>query len=69
MTPEEARHRHFQLTGIRLIAVATVIAGIVIVSGRLIDQAWIGYGLFVLGAIEFFALPWFLSRQWKDGDE
>ncbi|WBY17552.1 hypothetical protein PF049_05240 [Erythrobacteraceae bacterium WH01K] len=68
MTEDEARRRHFQLTGIRVIAVVMVLLGVTIVSGRLIDEPLIGYALVVLGAAEFFALPWFLTRQWKKLD-
>ncbi len=69
MTEEEARHRHMQLNGIRLVAIITVAFGIAIISGKLIDEPAFGYFLFVLGAVEFFAMPWWLAKQWKKTDE
>ena len=69
MTDEEARHRHRQLTGVRLTGAATVLLGAAVLSGRWVDWPMVGYGLILLGAVEFFALPQWLLRQWKAGEE
>ena len=68
MTEDEARRRHHQLSGVRLIACLTVAFGIAIVAGRLFNEPMIGYALVVLGAAEFFGLPWWLTKQWKKMD-
>ena len=69
MSEHEARRRHLQLTGVRLTGLATVLAGIAVLSGRWVDWTYVGYALVVLGAVEFFVLPRFLVTQWKAGDE
>ncbi len=69
MTDAEARRRHVQLLGIRILAIGTAIVGVVIISGRLIAEPAIGYALFVIGAAEFFALPYWLAKQWKKQDQ
>ena len=68
VTDSEARRRHWHLQGIRLTAIMTTLFGALIVSNWLPVPEWIGYALFVLGAVEFFALPWIVTKAWKRDD-
>ena len=67
--PEErlAKRRWSILQLVRILAALTVMLGLVVVSGRLIDVPAIGYTLLVLGAFAFFALPVMLAKRWKSG--
>ncbi|WP_379547894.1 hypothetical protein ACFCW2_02300 [Qipengyuania sp. DSG2-2] len=69
MNDQEARHRHLQLFGIRILAILTAGVGVVIISGRWISEPMIGYALFLIGVVEFFVLPQWLVKQWKNQDK
>jgi len=60
--------RFWMLQLMRLGGILLVFGGIVIISGRIAGPPMLGYGLFVLGAFEFFFLPRHLARRWKSPD-
>lgn len=63
-----ARKRFFILQLIRLSGAAMALFGAIIISGRVIDFPELGYLLLVLGALEFFLLPNFISKSWRNDD-
>ena len=65
---ELAKKRWSILQLLRFGGALTVLLGIVVISGRLIDLPALGYVLLVAGAIGFFALPVTLAKRWKSPD-
>lgn len=65
---ELAKKRWSILQLLRFGGAITVLLGIVIISGRLIDVPEIGYALLIAGAVEFFALPVILAKRWKSAN-
>ncbi len=67
--PDPAMARYWMLQLMRLGGLMMVLLGAVIIAGRLPAPAVLGYGLFVLGAFEFFFLPRMLAKRWKSPEE
>ena len=65
---DPAAGRYWMLQLMRLGGILLVVGGILILSGRVPGPEVLGYGLVVLGAFEFFALPIVLARRWKSPD-
>ena len=65
---DPAAGRFWMLQLMRLGGILLVAGGIAILSGRVAGPEILGYGLVVLGAFEFFALPVLLARRWKSPD-
>lgn len=66
MTDEsDARTRFFILSAIRLLSVALILAGLLIVAGKLPIPRPAGYGFMLFGLLELLLLPPFLARKWK----
>lgn len=62
-----AARRYWALQLIRLSGAALVLVGASILAGNIDAPQIAGAGLLVLGAVDFFAMPWFLARKWKRG--
>ncbi|QZD86473.1 hypothetical protein [Qipengyuania psychrotolerans] len=60
-----AAKRFWTLQAVRACALAVCFAGILILADLVALPAFVGGILLVLGALEFFFLPWFLVKQWK----
>ena len=60
--------RYWMLQLMRVGGLLLVIGGVLILSGRVPGPEVLGYGLLVLGAVEFFFLPAMLARRWKSPD-
>lgn len=61
--------RFWMLQLMRLGGLLLVIAGIIIIAGKLPAPRGLGYGLFLLGAFEFFYLPRMLAKRWKSPEQ
>ena len=67
---EEARaaRRFWALQLIRVIGLALVLFGVVLLSGDASGETYEGPVLMALGAFVFFIGPRFLARRWKSPD-
>lgn len=66
--PDPAIGRFWMLQLMRLGGLLLVIAGVMMIAGRLPAPPVLGYGLLLLGAFEFFFLPRMLAKRWKSPD-
>ena len=62
---DQARNRYMIIQLARIVGVALVIVGILVVRGRIAVDPAIGYVLVVAGLIDTFAAPLFLARKWR----
>lgn len=67
MTEDQAKQRFVALTLLRLFGLGLVIAAAANIAG-----AWmpamaptLGYGLLVIGALDFFLIPALLKKAWR----
>jgi len=67
--PDAAAARFWMLQLMRLGGLMMVMLGVVMIAGRLPAPPVLGYGLFLLGAVEFFFLPRLLAKRWKTPGE
>lgn len=65
---QQARQRFMLLSMMRFFAVAQVLIGVIILSGRFELPEFIGYIFVVMGAGEFFLVPLALRKSWKQQD-
>lgn len=67
---EQARTRFMILNLVRLSSVAMVFAGIANIAGKLLPDLspFLGYVLFIAGALDFFLAPVLLKRGWRTPD-
>ncbi|MBB5684366.1 hypothetical protein [Sphingobium boeckii] len=70
MTPDQkdaqARNRYFAITFTRLLGVAFVVFGIMVVYGRFESiPKIVGYVLVVNGLIDIVILPRVMARRWR----
>ncbi len=65
MTEDQAKGRFFLLSLMRLIAIATVMFGVAIITGNTRANPNAGYVIFVIGAINFFLIPMWLKKVWQ----
>ena len=65
MTEDQAKRRFLLLSLMRLVAVATVVFGVAIIAGKTRADTGVGYAIFVIGAINFFVIPWWLKKVWQ----
>lgn len=65
-----AKQRFFLLSAMRFTSVILVMAGIANISGRLFPDAtpYLGYGLLLIGVVEFFLVPVVLKKAWAKQD-
>ena len=67
--PDPAAARYWMLQLMRLGGVLLVIAGAMMIGGRLPAPPVLGYGLLLAGMFEFFFLPRMLAKRWKSPPE
>jgi hypothetical protein len=65
MTEEQAKRRFFLLSLMRAIALGILLFGVVVIAGKTRADETTGYGLLVIGAINFFIIPWWLKKVWQ----
>ena len=65
---DPAARQFWTLQLARFSAVVLVFLGAAIIGGAIPLPEAAGYALLVIGAAEFFVLPYVLSRRWKDAD-
>lgn len=65
--PAAARYAVIQLA--RLSGMAIVVIGAAMLGGAIPGPRALAVGLFVGGAVEFFAVPLLLARRWRSPDE
>lgn len=65
-----AKKRFMLLSAMRFASVIFVMLGIANVGGRLLPDAapWLGYGLLLVGALDFFLIPVLLKKTWAKQD-
>lgn len=63
--PDPAAARFWTLHLLRLSGAAMCFIGALVLVGRIDWPQPLGIALFVLGAVEFFAVPHYLSKRWK----
>lgn len=70
MSEEQAKQRFMILNLVRFSALAFIFAGAANVSGKLLPDLApvLGYGLLIIGAIDFFLAPVMLKRLWRSPD-
>lgn len=68
-TPDPAAARFWMLQLMRLGGLLMVLAGVLMIAGRLPAPPVLGYGLLLFGAFEFFFLPRMLAKRWKSSDQ
>ena len=70
MTDEaDAKTRFFILSAIRLLSMALILVGLLIVAGKLGIPKPAGYFFTAFGLLELLLLPPFLARKWKSPGE
>jgi hypothetical protein len=71
MTEEQAKKRFFLLNFVRLIGLAMVLFGVANIAGKILPELspLLGQGLLVMGAIEFFVVPVFIKKMWRNDAE
>lgn len=60
-----ARNRWLVINLLRLVGVAMVILGILIVRGRIGQPDAVGFVLLALGLADIFFVPTLLARKWR----
>ena len=66
MTDEaDAKTRFFILSAIRLLSMALILVGLLIVAGKIPIPRPAGYVFTGFGLLELLLLPPFLARKWK----
>lgn len=71
-TPQDddpAKGRFMFMQMMRLGGLLLVFGGILIISGTVTGPPALGYGLLVLGVVEFFIMPIMLAKRWKTPEE
>ncbi|MFA6219293.1 MAG: hypothetical protein WC692_05900 [Erythrobacter sp.] len=63
-----AARRFWILQFMRLTGLALVLAGAMILAGRIEQSQAVGAALLVIGALDFFAMPVLLARRWKSDE-
>ncbi len=65
MTELQAKRRFLLLSLIRAVAIATVMFGVAIIAGKTGAAEPVGAGFLIIGAINFFVIPWWLKKVWQ----
>lgn len=66
---DDAKTRFFVLSAVRLASVALIVAGMLIVSGKLAVPRPAGFAFLIFGLLELLLLPPFLARKWRTPGE
>jgi hypothetical protein len=72
MTEQQAKQRFLILNLVRLSNLGGVIMGVLLISGKIVDDAMIknaGYIFVVVGAAGFFGIPVLLKSIWQKQDK
>jgi hypothetical protein len=71
MNEDRAKQRFLVMQLTRLAGLATVMLGIANVGGKLLPglSPYLGYGLLIIGAVDFFLVPIMLKRAWQKQDQ
>lgn len=71
MNEDLAKQRFMIINLVRFSAVALIFAGAANVAGKLLPELApiLGYGLLLVGAIDFFLAPVLLKRMWRSPDQ
>lgn len=71
MNEDLAKQRFMIINFVRFSAVALIFAGAANVAGKLLPELApiLGYGLLLVGAIDFFLAPVLLKRMWRSPDQ
>lgn len=68
MMDDTAKRRFFLINIVRLSGLVMVLIALAIYYGRINAPVEAAYVLAVLGVIEFFFMPQYLSRKWRTRD-
>ncbi|MFM5917363.1 MAG: hypothetical protein ACKOOL_07510 [Novosphingobium sp.] len=63
-----ARQRFFMLSVIRLLSTAVVVAGLLMLAGKIDVPRPVGAAFAIFGLLELVFLPRFLAAKWKTPD-
>ena len=66
---DAARNRFLVIGLLRLGGVVMVLAGLLMIAGRVGGGTVVGYALLALGLLDVFALPLWLARKWRSPRE
>jgi hypothetical protein len=71
MNEDLAKQRFLVMQLTRLAGLALVMMGIANVGGKLLPDLspYLGYGLLIFGAVDFFLVPIMLKRVWQKQDQ
>jgi hypothetical protein len=71
MNEDLAKRRFLTMQLLRLFALGLVMLGIANIGGKLLPDfsPYLGYGLLVFGAVDFFLVPIVLKRAWQNKDQ
>ena len=71
MTEDQAKKRFMLLNLVRLGAIILVALGMANIAGKILPglSPELGYGLLIVGAVDYFLAPVILKRQWRSGDQ
>jgi hypothetical protein len=71
MNEDLAKQRFLVMQLTRLAGLALVMMGIANVGGKLLPDLspYLGYGLLIFGAVDFFLFPIMLKRVWQKQDQ
>lgn len=69
MDDDPAKGRFMFMQMMRLGGLLLVIGAVLILSGKVPGPPVLGYGLLLLGVVEFFAMPIMLAKRWKTPKE
>jgi hypothetical protein len=70
MNEDLAKRRFLTMQLLRLFALGLVMLGIANIGGKLLPDLspYLGYGLLIFGAVDFFLVPILLKRAWQNKD-
>ena len=64
-----AKQRFLMLSAIRLVSIAMIVVGLLVLSGKIAMPRPAGAVFAVFGLLEFLFLPLILARKWKTPDK
>jgi hypothetical protein len=69
MTEDQAKRRFLLLSLMRAVAIGIVMFGVAIIAGKTRADETVGYAFLVIGATNFFVIPWWLKKVWQAQSE
>ena len=61
----QARNRYFVIQLMRILGVALVLVGILVVRGKIAIEPVAGYAFIAIGLADVFVMPLVLARKWR----